>query len=120
MSKDKKVSEMLINVGGGLLHVVNNQQEMQAHLDLVKTAWNMAINPQAKRQTELKRFIKKQKKYAPGIEALKGLEWEIRRIMKQKDRLYPEINSKVVLAEAIEKGKDDYTIRAYFEITGNV
>jgi len=111
---------MLIRVGGDLLQSVNNQQEMQAHLDLVKSAWNMAINPQTKRQVELKRFIKKQKKYAPNTEALKGLEWEIRRIMKQKDRLYPEIDSKVVLAEAIEKGKDDYTIRAFFETKRNV
>lgn len=116
MLNDKKVSEMLIDVGGDLLQVVNNQKEMQTHLDLVKTAWNMATNSQAVRKTKLKRFIKKQKKYAPSIEALKGLEWEIRRIMKQKDRLYPEINHKVVIAEAIEKGKDDYVIRAYFEI----
>lgn len=120
MLKDNKVSEMLIRVGGDLLQSVNNQQEMQAHLDLVKTAWNMAINPQAKRHVELQRFIKKQKLYAPNIEALKGLEWEIRRVMKQKDRLYPEIDNEVVLAEAIEKGKDDYTIRAYFETKLNV
>jgi hypothetical protein len=34
---------------------------------------------------------------------------------KQKDLLFPEIHNKVVIAEAIEKGKDDYIIRAYFE-----
>lgn len=116
MLNDKKVSEMLIDVGGDLLQVVNNQQEMQVHLDLVKIAWNMATYPLSNRKTELKRFIKKRRKYAPSIEALKGLEWEMRRIMKQKDRLYPEINHKVVIAEAIEKGKDDYVIRAYFEV----
>ena len=35
--------------------------------------------------------------------------------MKQKDILFPEVKSKVVIAEAVEKGKDDYIIRAYFE-----
>lgn len=115
MSDNTKVSEMLINVGGDLLRVVDSQQEMQSHLDLVKIAWNMAIYSQPKRKAKLKRFIKKQEEYAPSVEALKGLEWEIRRIIKQKDRLYPEINSKVVMAEAVEKGKDDYIIRAYFQ-----
>ena len=108
---------MLIKVGGDLLQVVKNKQEMQAHLDLVKTAWNMAIKPQSKKQIALKRFIKKQRKYAPSIEALKGLEWELRRIIKQKDILYPEISNRIVFAEAIDNGNDNYTIRAYFEAT---
>jgi hypothetical protein len=115
MPTEKKVSEMLIAVSGELLQAVDDQQEMQAHLDLVMTAWNMATESGDKRKQKLKRFISKQKKYAPSTEALKGLEWEVRRIMKQKDLLFPEIHNKVVIAEAIEKGKDDYIIRAYFE-----
>ena len=106
---------MLIAVSGELLQSVDSQQEMQAHLDLVKTAWNMATESGDKRKRELKKFILKQKKYAPSAEALKGLGWEMRRIMKQKDLLFPDIHNKVVNAEAIEKAKDDYIIRAYFE-----
>ena len=120
MPVEKKVSEMLVKVSGELLQNADNRIEMQAHLDLVKTAWNIATESGEKRKRQLKRFISKQKKYAPSAEALKSLEWEIRRIMMQKDRHFPEVNSKVVIVEAVEKAKDDYIIRAYFETEGKV
>ena len=110
----KKVSEMLLEVGGDLLSSVDCREEMQAHLDLVKNAWNMSLYSEKKRKVKLKDFIESQKKHAPSVEALKGLEWEFRRILKQKDRLFPTIEKKVEFAEAIETGKDDYIIRAYF------
>lgn len=66
MPVEKKVSEMLIAVSGELLQAVDSQMEMQAHLDLVKTAWNMATKSGDKRKLELKRFMSKQKKYAPS------------------------------------------------------
>ena len=34
--------------------------------------------------------------------------------MKQKEKLFPSIKQKIVIAEAVETGKDDYIIRAYF------
>ena len=83
---------------------------------IVKTAWNISVKSIAHRKTDIKRFLKKQKKYAPSSEALQGLEWEIKRIIKEKDRLYPNIKNKVVVAEAISEGGHDYIIRAYFEI----
>ena len=111
----KKISVMLIEVGGDLLSTVTSVEEMQAHLELVKTAWNMSLNTAADRKKLLKAFIKKQKRYAPSEAALKGLEWEIRRIKKQKDNLFPDIKNKVAIAEAIDNGNDNYVIRAYFE-----
>lgn len=115
-----KVSEMLIAVSGELLQSAESLHEMQAHLDLVKHAWNLSLLSEQARTKELKRFIKKQKKYAPSAEALKGLEWEYKRIMKQKNRLYPEVGSKIEWAEAVETSKDNYIIRAYFyELNNN-
>ena len=113
---DIKVSQMLVNVSGDLLEVTTNLMEMQAHLDIVKTAWNISVKTPEQRKIDIKRLIKKQKKYAPSPEALQGYEWEIRRIIKQKDRLYPSVKHKVIVAEAISKSGDDYIIRAYFEL----
>ncbi|MGB5729790.1 MAG: hypothetical protein WBM52_21540 [Thiogranum sp.] len=115
MAFEKKVSEMIIDVSGTLFDAVDNQQEMQAHLDLVLTAWNMAIKSPVKRKRELERFLEEQKEYAQSAEALKGLEWEMRSIMKRKDRLFPQIKRMIVAAEAIETSSDEYIIRAYFE-----
>ena len=111
----KKVSEMMIDVSGDLFQIVESREEMQAHVDLVATAWNIALCSQTERKANLKTFLKKQSKYAPNIEALKGLEWEMRRIMKQKDKLYPDVNKKIVVAEVVVTGVGEYIVRAYFE-----
>ncbi len=81
----EKVSEMILAVTGDLLQVPDSQEEMQAHLELVKNAWNMSLYSEKKRKGTLKRFIESQRPCVPSIEELKGLEWEFRRIMKQKD-----------------------------------
>ncbi len=110
----KKVSEMLIAVSGDLLKSVDNLEEMQAHLDLVKTAWNMSLSSGKKRNGRLKKFIESQRSRAPSTEALEGLEWEFRRMMQQKDKLFPTVKKKVEFATAIEEDTNDYIIRAYF------
>lgn len=79
-----KVSEMLIAVSGELLKTPDSVLEMQAHLDIVKHAWNISLLSKEKEKYELHKFLKKHEKYAPSAEALKGLEWEYRRIIKQK------------------------------------
>ena len=58
---------MLVKVSGELLLNADNSIKMQARLDLLKTAWNMATESGAKRKRELTCFISKQKKYAPGV-----------------------------------------------------
>jgi hypothetical protein len=109
-----KLSEMLIAVSGDVLRTPDSLLEMQAHLDLVKHAWNLSLLPQEKTIYELNIFLRKQEKYAPSVEALKGLEWEYRRIIKQKRIMYPSVLNKVEHAEAVETSKDNYIIRAYF------
>jgi hypothetical protein len=110
----QKVSEMMIAVGGNLLLEAGSLEDMQARLDLVKHAWNISLYSENKSRAKLKSFIKSQKSFAPSEEALMELEWEYKRIMKQKQKLYPSIKEKVVIAEAVETSKDDYIIRAYF------
>ena len=114
----QKVSEMMIAVGGDLLtNQVDSVEEMQAHLEIVKHAWNLSLYSENKRKAKLKKFIEGQRPYAPNQEALLGLEWEYLRIFKQKTKLFPSEKQKIVIAEAIETGKDEYIIRAYFSGT---
>jgi len=115
MSDNTNVSEMLVHVGGGLLNSANSVQEMQARLDIVRTAWNMSLNSRMKRKAELKDFINKQREFAPNRDALKGLEAEIKRLIKQKNLLYPDVDNEVINAEAIEKKNNDYQIKAHFK-----
>jgi len=110
----KKISEMLIAISGDLLKTPESLVEMQAHLDIVVHAWNLAILPEENKKHQLQTFLKEQEQYAPNAEALKGLEWEYRRIINQKHRLFPEVLCEIKHAEAVEISKDDYVIRAFF------
>ena len=109
----QKLSEMMIAVGGDLLKQAGSLEEMQAHLDMVKHAWNISLYSEKKKKAKLKRFIESQKPYAPSKEELLGLEWEYKRIMKQKEKLYSSVKNKIMISEAVETGKDNYIIRAY-------
>ena len=101
---------MLIEVSGDILESCDSIEEMQAHLDLVKHAWNLSLYSENKRKVKLNRFIDSQRPHAPSEESLKGLEWEYRRIMKQRIVLYPKVKRKIEYAEAIETSKDNYII----------
>ena len=114
MSNSENISEMLVHVGGDLLKSAHSLQEMQARVDMVKIAWNMSLNTQEVRKIKLKQFLKKQKKFAPSKEALKSLESEIKKIIIRKLELYPGADKELERAEVVEKAKDEYEIKAYF------
>lgn len=115
MTSNTNVSEMLVKVGGALLQSANSLQEMQARLDIVKTAWNISLNSRLDRKSALKQFLTKQKQFAPNREALKGLEFELKRIIKQKVLLYPDIDNEIVNAEAVVQENNSYEIKAHFK-----
>ncbi len=115
MSNDTNVSEMLLSVGGDFLEGMTSRQELQARVDIVKTAWNIALCPIKDRKKALKKCLKTYRNIAPSKEALKGLEREINELIIQKDLLHPDISSEVVCTEVSEKGLHDYVIKAYFK-----
>jgi hypothetical protein len=115
MADNQNISQMLVDISGKLLQSVATRQEMQARLDIVVAAWNMTLDSRANRQLKLKRFLKKQKAFAPSKEALKALELEIKTIMKHKDNLYSAIDTVLVRAEAIAQTTESFEIKVYFK-----
>ncbi len=115
MLDDQNISQMLVDIGGDLLQSVTNRQEMQSRLDIVVAAWNMTLDSRANRQLKLKRFLRKQKDFAPSKDALKALELEMKTIMKHKDNLYSTIDTELVRAEAIAQSNESFEIKVYFK-----
>ena len=115
MPDDENISQMLVDISDDLLQSVDNKQEMQARLDILVTAWNMSLHTRADRPLKLKRFIRKQKGLAPSKEALKELESAIKKAMKHKLNLYPNIDTELVRAETIEQAHDTYEIKVHFK-----
>ena len=110
MTLNENISQMLVDISGDLLQSVTHQRELQSRLDIVVTAWNMSLHSKLDRPLKLKRFLRKQKGFAPSKEALKGLEAEIKKIIKHKDNLYPDFDTELVRAEAIQQTKVPFII----------
>jgi len=115
MPDNQNISQMLVDISGDLFNSVDNHQEMQSRLDIVVAAWNMTLESRADRQLKLKRFLRKQKGFAPSKEALKALEAEIKKIMKHKDNLYSAVAIELIRAEAIPKANERFEIKVYFK-----
>ncbi len=115
MSINENISQMLVDISGDLLASVAHPQEMQSRIDIVVTAWNMSLQPKADRALKLKRFLRKQKAFAPSKEALKHLEAEIKKIIKHKDNLYPDETTELVRAEAVQQSKENFEIKVFFK-----
>jgi len=115
MSDNENISQMLVDISGDLLQSVENKQEMQSRLDIIVTAWNMSLHSRADRPLKLKRFIRKQKGLAPSKEALKELESAIKKVIKHKLNLYPDVDTELVKAEANEQANNTYEIKVHFK-----
>jgi hypothetical protein len=55
---EKKISEIIIELGGDLISSARSLEEMQAHVNLVCGAWNMALHPMEKRISQIFRQTK--------------------------------------------------------------
>lgn len=115
MSVNENISQMLVDISDDLLQSVDQKQELQSRLDIVVTAWNMSLHSRLDRPLKLKRFLRKQKDAAPSKEALKHLEAEIKKIIKNKDNLYPHEHTELVRAEAVQQTKETFEIKVFFK-----
>ncbi len=109
----QKVSKMLIDIAGGFITDLEYKEEVSAHLEITRTAWNIAILPKEKRKSALKKYINKQAKYAPSQEELEALKLEMLKLIENKITKYPSVRNKVEKAEVVDRG-DEFVVRAYF------
>ncbi len=115
MSATTNFSQMLIDISGDLLESVPNSREMQSRVDMVVMGWNMSLLSKAERQLKMKRFLRKLKGTAPSKEALKGLEQEIKKVVKHKLNLYPDNDTELLRAEVLEHSQGNHELKVYFK-----
>jgi hypothetical protein len=111
-SKQKKVSEMLLDVAGNFLAIGENITEKQELLNGAVSAWNIACLKGDKRQQAIKKFMKEYKKLNPTFtKNYKDEEENIRLLIRQKDELYPDVNVQIVNAIIHERdGQNHITV----------
>jgi hypothetical protein len=111
--KQKKVSEMLLDVASEFLAMGEDILDKQQLLNAAVSAWNIASLKGDKKQQAIKNFLKDYRKLNPSFskQDYKNEEENIYLLIRQKDKLYPGVNIQIVNAVIHEvNGQNHITV----------
>ena len=114
MIKDKKVSEMILDVASAYIQLGNSMEEMQFYLDIACASWNMALLSKRDKKEAMKEQLKFFKHHTDDEILLKYLKEDIEGLIKAKNDLFPNVKLPIVKA-IIELDKvNEYKVTAAF------
>lgn len=88
---------MVLEVAEGYIDMGETTEERENYLRSACSAWNIACLPTLKRESAIKRYVEQYKKINKADDAdCKALEEDLRLLIKQKDRLYPDVIVQIV------------------------
>ena len=97
LSGKPKISAMVLKVAEGYIDMGETRQERENYLRSACSAWNIACLPPLKRESAIKQYVERCREINHSDEAdYKTLEENLRLLIRQKDRLYPEVNVQIV------------------------
>lgn len=114
----EKVSAMILKVAEGYIDMGETVEEKENYLRSACSAWNIGCMTGKKRENDLKHYIKTYKKINKADkEDCKSLEEDLRKLIKRKDELYPDVNNIQVVDSKIErKNGQDHVMVASMKI----
>ena len=96
-SENQKVSAMVLKVAERYIDMGKTREERENYLRSASSAWNIACLPRLKRESSIKEYIDQYRKINKADPAeCKALEEDLRLLIKQKDRLYPDVDVQIV------------------------
>lgn len=103
-SRKKKISEMVGDFAGDYISLGDDIQEMQQYLHAAVSAWNIACLDKRDRVRLIKSYMKNYRKMNPeqNKRVYKGVEDDLRLLIKQKIKLYPDVEVQIVDAKIEE------------------
>jgi len=107
-SEKQKISAMVLKVAEGYIDLGETTEERENYLRSACSAWNIACLPTLKRESAIERYVEQYKKINKADDAdCKALEADLRLLIKQKERLYPDVDVQIVDSRIDNiKGKD--------------
>ena len=114
MNSEQKVSQMIIDVAGQFILMVESEEERQTHLDIACAAWNISILPKNIRDKEYKKYFNKMKSLLKDPELIKYFEMDLNGLIEAKKDLFPNENRPIVSANIENINSDEYRITAAF------
>jgi hypothetical protein len=117
LSQKQKISAMVLKVAEGYIDMGETKEERENYLRSACSAWNIACLPPLRRESAIKQYVEKyQKINKADREDCIALEEDLRLLIKQKDRLYPEVNVQVVSSRIENINGKDHVIVASVKI----
>jgi hypothetical protein len=96
-TETQKVSAMVLKVAEGYIDMGESTEDKENYLRSACSAWNIACLPPPKREPAIKQYVEQyQKINKADKEDCIALEEDIRLLIKQKDRLYPDVKVQIV------------------------
>ncbi len=96
-SENQKISAMVLKVAEGYVDLGETTEEKENYLRSACSAWNIACLPPLKRESAISQYQEQCRKINNSDPAtVKDLEEDLRLLIKQKDRLYPDVNVQIV------------------------
>lgn len=96
-SRKPKMSQMMLDVAAGYINLGETREERENYLRSACSAWNIACLPLSKRERTLKQYLKEYRKINKADpSACLDHEEDLRKLIAQKERLYPHVNTQVI------------------------
>ena len=86
-------------------------EQKQSRLNAACTAWNIANLPKYERRKALERYLQSYKAQNPGAQHSSFLRKDMEHLIKQKNRLFPQVKKPIMHAEIRGEG-DRFSISA--------
>lgn len=114
MNSEQKVSQMILDVAGQFILMVDSEEERQTHLDIACAACNISILPKNIRDEEYKKYFKKMKSLLNDPELIKYFEMDLNGLIDAKIELFPNEKRPIVSAKIENINSDEYRVTASF------
>ena len=110
-TKKRKVSQMVIDFAYDFISMGGDSIEVkQSYLNAACIAWNISILPDALHKAHIERFIEEYQELNPKAGDTDNLRHDMKLLIKEKLRLYPNEKIAIVNAEIIDKNGEDRII----------
>jgi len=112
-SSKPKVSEMVIGFAGDYIAMGEDIEEKQELLNGAVSAWNIACLDEKARKRAIKRYMAEYRKLNPthSKQDSRDVAEDLRLLIKQKVKLYPELRVQIVNAHIQEiDGRDHVNV----------
>ena len=102
---------MIIEFAGDFIETGESIEQRQSLLNAACTAWNIANLPKYERRKALARYLQSYKTQNPGVQDANFLRKDMEYLIKQKNRLFPQVKKPIMQAEIRDDG-DRFSITA--------